>query len=117
MEAGEFLRRQPVEAGAGLLAKGFGRQGPGDRRLARQFRVSADQGQAFVRAGRLEHGERGLAQGLQIDEGARCEGAFDHPGRQLEGEAQGRSERGMIHLIERRNVELRAGKTHAPAPA
>ncbi len=117
METGEFLRRQPVEAGAGLFAEGFRRQGPGDRRLARKFRVSADQGQAFVRARRLEYGERGLVKGLQIGEGAGVEGALDHPGRQLEGETQGRGERGLIHLVEGRNVELRAGEAHAPAPA
>jgi hypothetical protein len=72
----------------------------GDGGFAGQFGVGADQ-RELVGGGRgVEHGHHRAMQGLDAGEGPLIEGALHDPGRQLEGEAQGGGEAGLVHAVQ-----------------
>jgi hypothetical protein len=103
MQLRVFGRRAAVQSRTGLLARGFGGQGAGNCRLASQFRVSAQQRQLFVDAGRIHHRLQGALERGQAGERAGMRRARRDPGRMFVDTAQGLDKAGGLACVQRRD--------------
>ncbi len=81
LQRGEFLGAAQVQAGFGLFVARFRGQFAGDRRLAGQLGVGADQAELFVDGGGVDVRLQRLFQRGGAGEGPRRPGAFGYPGR------------------------------------
>ena len=113
-EAGEFLRRQRVEACAGLLAARILGDIAGDRRPPGKVRMGAQQRELLGRP-RLAHlVAEGLDHVALAGEGALRGGALGHPRRVLGDVAEGGDEIGQVHGVDRLQRDGKSTMTACP---